>query len=386
MRLIDRTTTLIASPIAEAKAWLPYRTGDRALLDCSQAAPSYPTAPVIADRVAEVAHSIDGSTYAPPPGLEPLNDLFAAELSADGGVVTGGQVLPTAGCNQAFCVVSSALADRGDEIILPLPYYFNHQMWLELEGITPVHLRCGDDLVPDPIVAEGLVTDRTRAIVLVTPGNPTGVTIPPDVVHAFADLAVRHDLSLIIDETYRRFRPTEDPPHRLFERPGWDEHVISLHSFSKDLAIPGYRVGAVVGSEALVYEAAKIVDCVAISAPRIGQEAVIAGLRHAERWRRDQRARILEHLDVFRSVMADQPGGFTLATSGAFFGWVRHPFPDRPTSDVVRALVLDHDVLTIPGTAFLPDDEGWLRVSFANLSPDELIELGRRFSEAGAAA
>ncbi|MEL7157382.1 MAG: aminotransferase [Actinomycetota bacterium] len=384
MRLTNRTLQLTASPIAEAHAWLAHRRSERALLDLSQAAPSYPTAPEIAARIAEIAHDGDGGRYAPPPGLPDLNEAFAAELSADyGAAITPSRVLPTGGCNQAFCTVTSTLTEPGAEIIVPVPYYFNHDMWLKLDGVRPRYLHTGTDLVPDPEVAAALIGPATAAIVLVTPANPTGVTIPPDVIGRFADLAAEHDLALIIDETYRNFRSTDAPPHDLFGRPGWTDHVISLHSFSKDLAIPGYRVGAVVAGEEVLYEVLKLVDCVQISAPRIGQEAVVAGLRHANEWRRAQSRRIAAAQDVFESVMAARPGGFELASAGAFFGWVRHPFTDLGTDEVIKRLVLDHDVLAIPGTAFTPTDERWIRFSFANLDDEELGELGHRLHEMG---
>ena len=384
MRLTKRTTQLTASPIAEAKAWLAFRNSDRSLLDLSQAAPSYPTAPAIANRIAEVALSPDGGAYAPPPGLPALNEAFSAEISGDyGGSVSPEQVLPTAGCNQAFCVVASALTEPGDEIIMPLPYYFNHAMWLELDGVTPVFLHCGPDLLPDPAEAEKLISSRTRAILLVSPGNPSGVTVPPAIIDAFGELASRHGIALILDETYRTFRESEEPPHSLFADPNWGETVVSLHSFSKDLAIPGYRVGAAIANSDLLYEAAKLLDCMAICAPRIGQEAVVAGLQDANDWRQEQVRRIHAGLKTFRSVMSERPGGFELITSGAFFGWVRHPFDDVSTADVVKRLVLDHDVLVIPGTAFLPTDDRWLRLSFANLESDDFAELGRRLEATG---
>lgn len=387
MRLIDRTLDLTASPIAEAHAWLAHRTSDRPLLDGSQAAPSYPTAPAIAARIAEVAAEPNGGFYAPPPGLPTLNAAFATELAAGFGLgpdcaVKTTEIFPTAGCNQAFCIVSSALCEPGDDVVVPVPYYFNHQMWLRLDGVTPRLLDTGPDLVPDPERAAALITDRTRALLLVTPGNPTGVTIPPETIHAFYDLARANDLALIVDETYRNFRETDAPSHQLFERDGWQETLISLHSFSKDLAIPGYRVGAVVAGEAVGYEIMKLLDCVQISAPRIGQEAVVAGLTGATSWRAEQVARIHGNLAVFREVMADEPGGFSLASSGAFFGWIRHPYTHLDTAEVIKRLVLDHDVLAIPGTAFTPTDDRWIRFSYANLEPDQLTELGVRLTEA----
>lgn len=382
MRLTDRTRQLTASPIAEAYAWLPQRTGTRPLLDLSQAAPAYPTAPVIAARIAEVAADPDGGRYAPPPGLPALNQTFAEEMSRDyGAAISPDQVLPTGGCNQAFCVTTSSLTVPGDEIILPVPYYFNHDMWLKLDGVVPRYLAVPPGGHPDPAAAKALIGERTRAIVLVTPGNPTGVTIPAEVIGAFADLCAEHDLALIIDETYRNFRLTDERPHGLFDRAQWTDTVISLHSFSKDLAIPGYRVGAIVAGTDLLYEILKMVDCIQISAPRIGQEAVVAGLAQAGEWRAEQTSRINEALAHFEGVMAGEPGGFQLASAGAFFGWVRHPFTDLDTAEVIKRLVLDHDVLAIPGSAFTPTDEGWIRFSYANLAEDQLDELAVRLSE-----
>jgi aspartate/methionine/tyrosine aminotransferase len=382
MRLTERTLRMIASPIAEAHAWLPHRANDRPLLDLSQAAPSYPTAPVIAARIAEVASTPDGGRYAPPPGMPSLKQAFADELTTDyRAAITADRVLPTGGCNQAFCVTTSALAEPGDEVILQLPYYFNHDMWLRLDGVVPRYSAPDDDMQPSVERTAALVTDRTRAIVLVTPGNPTGVTVPPATIRAFAELARSQDLALIIDETYRNFRGTTEPPHDLFADPDWADTVVSLHSFSKDLAIPGHRVGAVVAGAGVIHEIMKLVDCVQISAPRIGQEAAATGLREARVWRAEQAERIERSLVRFRQVMAERPGGFELVTAGAFFGWVRHPFIGVPTGDVVERLVLDHDVLVIPGTAFTPGDERWIRFSYANLDEHELDRLGSRLAE-----
>ena len=385
MQLSTRTTSVATSPIGDAKAWLSHRNSNRPLLDLSQAAPNYPTAPVIAARIAEVAASSDGGAYAPPMGIPELKMAFAERLCSDtGSTVTAENVLPTAGCNQAFCVAVSALADAGDEIIVPLPYYFNHTMWLEAEGIVPRFLEPEANFVPTPSDAEDLINERTRAIVLVTPGNPTGVAFPAAVIDAFASLAARRGIALIIDETYRNFRDTSAPAHHAMVGADWVDTVISLHSFSKDLAIPGYRVGAIVAGKGFLEQAAKLLDCVAICAPRISQEAAVAGLVAADNWRQDQAERIAANLGVFRDVMATSPGGFELAASGAFFGWVRHPFETMSSNDVVKHLVLDHDVLVIPGTAFMPTDERWLRFSFANLEAAELVELAERLIECSA--
>ena len=384
MRFSQRVEQLIHSPIGAAHALVGIRTNERPLLDLSQAAPSFPPADAVMERIAETALETDAGRYPPQPGLPQLRESVAKDLNAGYAAnIEPSDVLITAGCNQAFCCVTSALTSPGDQAILVAPFYFNHDMWLKIEGVDVQYLEPKGNLLPDPEKAQSLITDKTRLITLVSPGNPTGVTIPKKIIHQFAELARHNDIALVIDETYRSFRDEQTPAHELFSDPSWRDHVISLHSFSKDFAIPGYRCGAVIGGNATITEALKVLDCLAISAPRIGQEAALAGLRHAQQWRIEQAARIKNLEFQFLDSMKDQPGGFKVMSSGAYFGWVQHPRPDLTTEEVVRTLVLEHDVLTIPGTAFTPSDQAMIRMSFANLEPAQIEELPSRLNEFG---
>ncbi len=377
-----RTHNLAHSPIGAAFGLLAAHTPVRPLLNLSQAAPSFAPPAAISERVAQVAHEPDGGRYVPQQGLAPLRRAFADELSRDhNATIDDDEVLITAGCNQAFCVTASALTIPGDNIVLAVPYYFNHEMWLTVEGVESRMLEPGKNLVPSVDDAAKLIDHRTRAIVLVTPGNPSGVTLKPDIVHGFFDLCRERGIALIIDETYRSFRAATGPSHLLYQQSGWQNTLVTLHSFSKDLAIPGYRVGAAVGAKHLLGECMKIVDCIAICAPRIGQEAALAGLRHAGEWRSVQTERIADLHRQFQGVMQAEPGGFELVSSGAYFGWVRHPWPQRSTLDVIGELLTTRDVLAIPGTAFTPDDRSMIRMSFANLNAAEIDELATRLAE-----
>ena len=379
MRLSPRTVHEIDSPMGAAYARLADRSGKRALLDLAQAAPGYPPATEMTEHVAKVAHEPNGAAYVPSPGLPRLREAFAADLSHGYQSPVGvGQMVITAGCNQAFCLVAQALAEPGDEIIEALPYYFNYDMWLRMNGVMPRYLEPGPDLVPRPEAAAALITPRTRAIVLVTPGNPSGVTIPPDVLAGFYELAKRHDIALILDETYRSFRDTGQPAHELFADPDWPRTLVSLHSFSKDLAIPGYRVGAVVASSELNREVMKLLDCVAICPPRVGQEAAWAGLTSAQEWRRARANEVTGKRRQLETLLAGRPGGFELLSCGGFFGWIRHPFAERGTDEVARDLITRYDTLVISGTAFLPDDRQAFRVSFGNVDSAGLTEFAGR--------
>jgi aspartate/methionine/tyrosine aminotransferase len=383
VRSSARVSAGIDSPVGTAYARLPTRAGRGPLLDLAQAAPAHPPAPEVVEHVTAVAHDPRGAAYAAQAGLPHLREAFVADLVAQyGGRIGPDDVVVTAGCNQAFCLVAAALTEVGDEVVTPRPVYFNHEMWLRMHGVVPVVAEPDADLVPRAVDVEPLLTEATRAIVLVTPGNPTGVTVPPDELAAFAALARRHDLALVLDETYRSFRDDPGPPHRLFTDPAWRETVVSLHSFSKDLALPGYRVGAVVGAPELRRDVMKLLDCVAIGAPRIGQEAAWAGLTRAGEWRAERAAEVAGRRTAFTKALAERPGGFEVLTCGGFFAWVRHPF-DRPTPDVVAGLLTEQDVLVMPGTDFQTADDGAMRVSVGNLGLEALDDLVGRLAAFG---
>ena len=148
-------------------------------------------------------------------------------------------------------------------VILPVPWYFNHKMWLDMQGVTTVPLPTGAGLLPDPDEAAALITPATRAIVLVSPNNPGGVEYPAELVRAFHDLARARGLALIVDETYRDFDARSGAPHDLFTDPDWDESFIHLYSFSKAYRLTGHRVGAMVASRARLAEVEKFLDTVA---------------------------------------------------------------------------------------------------------------------------
>ena len=117
-----------------------------------------------------------------------LREAVAAEWSgAYGGDIATENVAITQGCNQAFCAALATLAQAGDEVIIPVPWYFNHKMWMDMQGVKAVPLQCGQGMVPEAEAAAALITPRTRAIVLVSPNNPSGAEYPADTLAAFLD-------------------------------------------------------------------------------------------------------------------------------------------------------------------------------------------------------
>jgi len=370
-------------PIAEARDWIRGRRfpAEKPLLDLSQAVPSYPPAAELQAHIATLARQAETSVYTDILGLPALRTKLARRMSENYGAAIAAEAVGiTAGCNQAFCLAIAALARAGDEVLMPVPYYFNYQMWMEMQGLRPVHLPFDEAQggLPDPDAAARLITPRTRAIVLVTPNNPTGAIYPPALIGAFHDLARRKEIALVLDETYRDFRAEEAPPHDLFRRANWTDVLVQLYSFSKVYSLTGYRVGSVIASPRFLEQLAKIMDCVAICAPHIGQAAAIFGLDHLDRWQREK-CRLMEgRLAALRRIFTDNRLRYRLVSSGAYFAYLRHPFDGVPAAQVARRLADEENVLALPGSMFGPGQDSYLRLAFANLDEEAMPALHQR--------
>ncbi|MDX1781282.1 MAG: aminotransferase, partial [Thalassovita sp.] len=247
-----RTAQTFASPVVQAHHWLDGVSfpPDRPLIDVAQAAPVDPPPEALRRAIAEAALNDPAAhLYGPVLGLPELRQEVATQFSSSyDSDISASQVCITSGCNQAFCAAMMTLTGQGDEVILPTPWYFNHKMWLDMTGVRAVPLPTGAGLLPDPEQAKTLITDRTRAIVLVTPNNPGGVEYPADLIAAFRDIARDAGIALVVDETYRDFHSQSGAPHDLFTDPDWDDTLIQLYSFSKSYRLTGHRVGAMIAS------------------------------------------------------------------------------------------------------------------------------------------
>lgn len=373
-----------APPIPEVHRWVQgcQFPPDRPLIDLAQAVPGDPPPTSLTERLAELVRAPATCRYTPVEGLDELREALANDITAKyGGRVSAANVLITAGCNQAFCLAVMACAGQGDEVVLPVPYYFNHQMWLESVGVRPVHLpfRPSNGGVPDLDDAARRIGAKAKALVLVTPNNPTGAVYPAGDLLRFYELARRKSIALVVDETYRDFLSTAEAPHELFLAADWPETLVHLYSFSKVFSLTGYRVGAIVASEDFVEQAAKLMDCVAICAPRLGQDAALFGLRNLGEWRNANAARMHGRLDAFRGALASIPE-YQLVSAGAYFAYVRHPFRRSSSLEVARRLATRHGVLCLPGSMFGPDQDEFLRFAFANVAEEAMSAVARRLS------
>lgn len=387
-RLIAGTS---APPVMEARRWIAGKTfpADRPLINLSQAAPVDAPPLSLREAMADAVRSEgDAHLYGPVLGDPPLRAEIADQWSAAyGGAIAPDDVAVTAGCNQAFCAAITTIAAPGDAVLLPVPWYFNHSMWLDMQGIEAVPLSCDDGLLPKLDAARAALiaaNGRIKAIVLVTPNNPTGAEYPADLLSAFYDLAGEFGCALIVDETYRDFHSRTGAPHDLFQRPDWRGRLVHLYSFSKVFRLTGHRTGCMIASPERLAQAEKFLDCTTICAPRVGQIAALAGLRTLSNWVGGERLETLARRAALEAAAPQLLPKWRVAGCGAYFAWLIHPFAGS-SIDLAPMIVDQCAVLLLPGTMFCPEGDPLgpksFRMAFANADADGLREALARLAE-----
>jgi aspartate/methionine/tyrosine aminotransferase len=372
---------LAAPPIPEVQGWARAYDGRRGpLLDFSQAVPGYPPHADLLAWLGEAAASPAYAGYGDIEGEQVLRETYAAHVSnLYGAPVAAGEIQITSGCNQAFFAAMLALAAPGDNVILIRPFYFNHEMTLDMLGIAvnAVEAKAADGFVPSPDAIAAAIGERTRAVVLVSPNNPTGAVYPQAVLQAIFDICRKRGIWLISDETYRDFLADgAGAPHRLFANRHWQDSFIGLYSFSKSFCIPGHRLGAIAAGAAVVEQIVKIMDNLQICAPRPVQHAIARAIPALAAWRNANRAEMGRRADAFRAALANSR--WHIEALGAYFGYVRHPFAGESAVAVAEQLAREAGVVTVPGPYFGSGQEPFLRLAFANADAATIALLASR--------
>ena len=331
--------------------------------------------------------------YGPLQGNPELLAAITAKLTSENGLdLDGAELLVTAGSNMAFNAVAQVIAagppGEPSEVILPLPFYFNHVMAVQLAGAVPVPVQAG--LIPDLERLAAAITPRTRAIVTVSPNKPSGVVIPAPVLAAVNQLCALHGLFHISDEAYEQFVYGDEPHWSAGSLPGSAAHTVSLHSLSKAYGLAGWRLGYMAVPKALLPALVKVQDTVLICPPQLNQHAARAALAAGPNWCAPRIAALAQlRLQLLAAVEAQQSQGLPVRLlgqpDGAFYALlqvaVALPF-DADT--LMRRLVLEHRVAALSGESFGLDSRGGgpvLRLSYGLLDAADLAEaLDRLFS------
>ncbi len=312
-------------------------------------------------------------------GLPELRAAFEEKLRRENGIDApfARRIIVTAGANQAFLNTVLCICDPGDEVVLLAPYYFNHHMAVALAGARPVAVPTDANYQPRLSAIAEAMTPRTRAVVTVSPNNPTGAVYPEETLRAINRLCGERGVFHISDEAYEYF--TYDGAAHCSPGSGANgAHTISLFSLSKSHGMASWRVGFLVAPEPLYDDLLKIQDTNAICAPAIAQCVGLAAMRAGRAWRASRLRSIAAVRRAVFERLAAVPELLTVPESrGAFYFFVKVRTA-LPALRLAERLVREHRVAVIPGETFGAGDGCYLRIGYGSLSGRTAAEgIGR---------
>jgi aspartate/methionine/tyrosine aminotransferase len=283
----------------------------------------------------------------------------------------------TAGGNMAFCHALDAITEPGDEVILNTPYYFNHEMAIRIAGCAPVCVATDAAYLPRPEALAAAITPRTRAIVTVSPNNPTGAVYPQGILTAVNELCASRGIYHISDEPYEYFTYGTARHFSPGSLPKAQAYTISLYSLSKAYGFAGWRIGYMAYPAHLEAAMLKIQDteliCPSVVTQVAAAAAMGAGRAYCEPY--------LKELAEVRALVLSQlralaPRVKVPTADGAFYCFVKVDSAMDPMA-VAERLIKEHKVAVLPGMTF--GIEGcYLRIAYGALQKATVAEgMGR---------
>lgn len=269
--------------------------------------------------------------YSPSAGIDPLREQIAAYYGRLGHNISDQQVIVTTGASEALGFVFSALMNPGDEVIIPEPFYANYLSFsLGRDAkVVPVTSDIKDDFALPPMEAfEAKITERTKAILICNPGNPTGVLYPPEALEQLAAICKKHDLFLLSDEVYREFAYDGLTHHSVLGLSEIEQNTIVIDSISKRFSACGARIGCVVSRNTELLNLVTKMAQARLSPPTFGQLGAAAVYQLPPEYYAGVAKEYSERRDLLRSSLDAMEGVICPQVNGAFYAMVQLPIDD----------------------------------------------------------
>ena len=340
----------------------------------------YPPPPQAAAQLAGFLANPALNKYQAVYGIPELVGEIERKLEAENRIEVGkgSSLFVTAGANMAFINVLLSIVDPGDEVILNTPFYFNHEMAIVMANCRPVLVPTDDRYQLQPRLIEASITPRTKAVVTVSPNNPTGAVYPESVLREVNRICRERGVYHIHDEAYEYFTYDNARHFSPGSIAGSADHTISIFSLSKSYGFASWRIGYEVIPDHLSGAVNKVQDTVLICPPVVSQYAAVGAMQAGGGWCREK----LVALSEVRQIALDLLAGLgdrclVPEADGAFYFLIRLA-TELPSMTVVERLIREHRVAAIPGSVFGMSDGCYLRVSYGALQKETVVEgLGR---------
>lgn len=310
-------------------------------------------------------------------GIESLHEAIANKLATDNQIKinTQNHIVVTAGSNMAFINAILAITQAGDEIILNTPYYFNHEMAIAMTNCCPVLVSTDTNYQLDLSAIAQAITSKTKAIVTISPNNPTGAVYPEASLKAVNDLCRDRGIYHISDEAYEYFTYNGVKHTSPGAFPHSEAHTISLFSLSKAYGFASWRIGYMVVPQHLLLPIKKVQDINLICPPVISQYAALgalqAGISYCQLHLKEiakVRAIVIEQLQSISDICTVAPA------NGAFYFFLQVN-TSLNDLELIKQLVENYQVAVIPGSTFGIENGCYLRVAYGSL-PLSIAEAG----------
>jgi len=348
---------VISLGVGEPDFVTPWNVREASILSLEQGYTSYTANAGLLELRNEISHYLKGKT----------NITYSAKE----------EILVTVGASQALDIALRSIVNPGDEVIVIEPSFVAYSSLVSLAGGVPVSVQTNGEMEfkLQPSDLEKAITEKTKAIILCSPSNPTGTVLNKDDLEKIARIIEKHDLLVISDEIYAEL--TYDETYTSFVSiKGMAERTILVSGFSKGFAMTGWRLGYVAAQQEFLSAMLKIHQYAMMCAPTMAQYAAIEAIKHGKEDVMHMKKSYRQRRNLFVNAL-NEMGLSCHVPGGAFYAFPSIQKTNLTSEEFAEQLLMEEKVAVVPGSVFGESGEGYIRCSYAS-SLDQLQEALRR--------